>query len=80
MTKQQREQRETAMLQKKLAQPRGRLYPVYLVLIIGLIYMVGALSFALLVPGFVLALLVLWRRTGETRGMDLNTVTGTEWD
>ncbi len=40
----------------------------------------GWLSFCLLVPGFLLALLTLWRCTGDTRGIDLNTVTGTEWD
>ncbi len=40
----------------------------------------GLLSFLLLVPGFVLALYVLARKTGETKGMDLDKVSGTEWD
>ncbi len=40
----------------------------------------GVLSFALMVPGFLLALLTLWRFTGDTRGIDLDTVTGCEWD
>lgn len=40
----------------------------------------GILSLCLLVPGFLLALLTLWRCTKDTRGMDLETDTGTEWD
>ncbi len=40
----------------------------------------GWLSFGLLVPGFLLALLTLWRRTGDTKGIHLDTVTGCEWD
>ncbi len=40
----------------------------------------GILSFCLLVPGFVLALATLWRCTGDTKGIDLDTVTGLEWD
>ncbi len=40
----------------------------------------GTVSFALLVPGFVLALLALAGKTGDTRGINLDTVTGCEWD
>ncbi len=40
----------------------------------------GALSLGLLVPGFALALVTLWRFTGDTRGVNLDTVTGCEWD
>ncbi len=40
----------------------------------------GVLSFTLLVPGFALALLALWRCTGDTKGIRLDTVTGCEWD
>ncbi len=40
----------------------------------------GILSFCLLVPGFILALLALWRFTHDTKGIDLDTVTGLEWD
>ncbi len=40
----------------------------------------GVLSLALLVPGFVLALLTLWTCTHDTNGSDLDAVTGCEWD
>ncbi len=40
----------------------------------------GVLSLCLLVPGFVLALGILWRFTGDTRGVRLEAVTGCEWD
>ncbi len=40
----------------------------------------GIVSFALLVPGFALALLALWRFTHDTKGVNLDTVTGCEWD
>ncbi len=40
----------------------------------------GAVSFALLVPGFVVALYCLVRRTHDTKGIDIDTVTGSEWD
>ncbi len=37
-------------------------------------------SLALLVPGFILAFFTLIRKTGETKGIDMDTVTGCEWD
>ena len=40
----------------------------------------GVVSFALLVPGFILALFALIRKTNETKGIDMDTVTGLEWD
>jgi hypothetical protein len=40
----------------------------------------GIVSFALLVPGFVAALICLIRKTNETKGIDMETVTGSEWD
>ena len=35
---------------------------------------------ALLVPGFVAALYMLFKKTHETKGIDMDTVTGAEWD
>ena len=40
----------------------------------------GIVSFALLVPGFVAALVALIKRTNETKGIDMDTITGAEWD
>ncbi len=40
----------------------------------------GTVSFALLVPGFIAAAFALIRKTNETKGIDMDTVTGTEWD
>ncbi len=40
----------------------------------------GIVSFALLVPGFIAALYFLIRKTNETKGIDMDTVTGCEWD
>lgn len=40
----------------------------------------GIVSFALLVPGFIAALICLIRKTNETKGIDMDTVTGCEWD
>ena len=36
--------------------------------------------FALLVPGFVISLFLLMRKTNETKGINMDTVTGLEWD
>ena len=36
--------------------------------------------FALLVPGFVISLFLLIRKTNETKGINMDTVTGCEWD
>lgn len=33
-----------------------------------------------LVPGFIGALIALWRKTADTKGLNLDTVTGCEWD
>ncbi len=41
---------------------------------------IGTVAFCLLVPGFVAALVVLFRKTNETKGIDMDTVTGAEWD
>lgn len=40
----------------------------------------GIVSFALLVPGFIMAFVSLLRKTNETKGIDMDTVTGAEWD
>ncbi len=40
----------------------------------------GTVCFGLLVPGFILALILLARKTHETKGIDMDTVTGLEWD
>ena len=40
----------------------------------------GIVSFALLVPGFFVALIALFRKVSETKGIDMDTVTGAEWD
>lgn len=36
--------------------------------------------FALLVPGFAASLILLIKKTHDTKGLDMETVTGTEWD
>jgi MFS family permease len=41
---------------------------------------VGIISFALLVPGFIVALVSLFKKVSETKGIDMDTVTGAEWD
>ena len=40
----------------------------------------AACCFALLVPGFIAALVLLIKKTHDTTGIDMDTVTGTEWD
>ena len=40
----------------------------------------GIVSFALLVPGFIAALITLVSKTHDTKGIDMDTVTGCEWD
>ncbi len=40
----------------------------------------GYMYLAMTVPGLLVAILVMWRFVGETRGIDLKKVTGTEWD
>jgi MFS family permease len=40
----------------------------------------GIVSFALLVPGFIAAFFALVRKTHDTKGIDMDTVTGAEWD
>ncbi len=41
---------------------------------------IGTICLCLLVPGFIAGLVVLWRKTNETKGVDMDTVTGLEWD
>lgn len=41
---------------------------------------VDTVAFALTVPGFVAALTAMILKTKDTKGMDLETVSGTEWD
>jgi MFS family permease len=41
---------------------------------------VGIISLCFLVPGFVAALLTLSRKVSDTKGLDLDKVTGCEWD
>lgn len=40
----------------------------------------GIVSFALLVPGFIAAFIALLKKANETKGIDMDTVTGAEWD
>ena len=40
----------------------------------------GIISISLLVPGFIAALITLAKKTADTKGIDLDTVTGLEWD
>lgn len=40
----------------------------------------GIVSFALLVPGFIAAFFALVRKTHDTKGIDMDKVTGSEWD
>ena len=42
--------------------------------------MFGYMYLGLMVPGLVGAIVIMWLFVGETRGLDLKTVTGTEWD
>ena len=42
--------------------------------------MFGYMYLGLTVPGLVGAIIIMWLFVGETRGLDLKTVTGTEWD
>lgn len=41
---------------------------------------IGTVALCLLVPSFVVTLIALIKNTHETKGIDLDTVTGTEWD
>lgn len=41
---------------------------------------IGLISICLLVPGFVAALMTLAKKTHDTKGINLDTVTGAEWD
>ncbi len=41
---------------------------------------IGTICLCLLVPGFIAGLIILWKKTNETKGIDMDTVTGTEWD
>lgn len=41
---------------------------------------VGLVALCFLVPGFIGALIALWRKTADTKGLDLDRVTGCEWD
>lgn len=40
----------------------------------------GIVSFALLVPAFISAFFALVRKTHDTKGIDMDTITGCEWD
>lgn len=41
---------------------------------------IGTVALCLLVPSFIVTLFALVKKTHDTKGLDLNTVTGTEWD
>ncbi len=41
---------------------------------------VGIVSLCLLVPGFISGLIIMFAKTAETKGIDMDTVTGLEWD
>lgn len=40
----------------------------------------GLIILCLTVPGYIIALILLSLKTGDTKGLDLDTVTGCEWD
>ena len=41
---------------------------------------IGTVALCLLVPSFVVTLIALIKKTHDTKGIDLDTVTGLEWD
>ena len=41
---------------------------------------IGTVALCLLVPSFVVTIYALIKKTHDTKGIDLETVTGTEWD
>ena len=41
---------------------------------------VGLVSLCMLVPGFIVTLVVLFKKTNETKCLDLSKITGAEWD
>ncbi len=41
---------------------------------------VGLVCLCMLVPGYITTLIMLFKKTNETKGLDLSKVTGTEWD
>ncbi|MBQ9945534.1 MAG: MFS transporter [Clostridia bacterium] len=41
---------------------------------------IGTICFFFAVPGFIAALIVMMKKTHDTTGVDLNTVTGNEWE
>lgn len=41
---------------------------------------IGIVSFCMLVPGYITTLIMLFKKTNETKGLDLSKVTGAEWD
>jgi MFS family permease len=41
---------------------------------------IGTLAISLLVPGYFIGLILLFAKTHETKGINMDTVTGTEWD
>ena len=40
----------------------------------------GYMYLLLTIPGLIIAIVIIWRYVGETRGLDLKKVTGAEWD
>lgn len=42
--------------------------------------MFGYMYLGLTVPGLIGAIIIIWKFVGETRGLDLKKITGTEWD
>ena len=52
-------------------------------MVLALIYgdgIMGTVALCLLIPSFAITLVALIRKTHDTKGLDLDTVTGTEWD
>lgn len=41
---------------------------------------IGIVCFSMLVPGYITTLILLFKKTNETKGLDLSKVTGAEWD
>lgn len=41
---------------------------------------IGIVCFCMLVPGYIITLALLFKKTNETKGLDLGKVTGCEWD
>ena len=41
---------------------------------------IGLVCLCMLVPGYIVTLFTLFKKTGETKHLDLSKITGAEWD